>query len=213
VREIRRSHRWQEAPVADVEDAALSHHGQRLPVPWQDTASADPQSEVYGLLLAEALLARLKHRQAGLMALIPGRSPDPLRYRESIVAAAEAILRTAVVEAVFRDDLTTAVREEYPEWYGGDPARRFQRLSRARGEVQQLLQALTRDQQLFRPPQPPARSAGPAGWDARTGDDAALTALFLKSGQTRLPYETPYDLDQGLGLFTSWLDSETLDRW
>jgi DNA-directed RNA polymerase specialized sigma24 family protein len=212
VREIYRSHRQAEAPVADIEVAALSDRGQRVPAPSQGIASADLDSEVYGLLLAEALLARLERRQAELMALIPGRSPDPLRYRESIVAAAEAILRTAVVETVSRGDLTAALREGYPEWYHRDAANHFQRLSRAREDVHQLLQALTRDKQLFTSPQPPAHGASPADRDVRTADDAALTALFLKSGQTRLPHETPYNLDQGLELFTAWLDSQTPDR-
>lgn len=96
-------------------------------------------------LLAEAAFSRLKRDRDDLMAMIPARSADPRRYRSTILAAAGRILYQLLRGPVTMTDWNAALRSEYPQWcdepeLSSDTA--YQRLSRARADVQLLLREI-----------------------------------------------------------------------
>lgn len=79
------------------------------------------------------------------MAMIPGRSDDPIRYRHTIVATARAILSLLLEGPLTTEDWNTALRTGYPQWCDepGLPSDAvYQRLSRARADVQLLLRVI-----------------------------------------------------------------------
>lgn len=183
--------------------------------------SAEFESEVLGLLLARAVLARLLEDRYRLISSVPSRSSEPARYRESVVRAAEQILRILAEGPVASEDWTAVIKSGYPEWYDEHdmPSETLsKRVWRARGDTRTLLRALVQredaprrgpERGFVRPLQAPLRLAGPSDERVRTADDAAIATLFLRAEQTLLPEEDPYDLDRGLQLFTAWLDNQT----
>jgi hypothetical protein len=145
------------APAEDI--VALSDRGQQ-PAPWPGgTAEADHGSEAHLL----ELLNQIRRRQSELLASVPRRSADPRRYQQAMVAAAEAILRATLEQEPSTWDWAAIIREGYPEWYDAavPPGTAYQRLSRARGDVQQLLGVLLKDKLLLSAP-PPGDVASPA---------------------------------------------------
>jgi len=139
------------------------HHQHDLaaPIPaWDIDAVADsgrdplrpgtsPPDAVEGeaamLILAEAAFNRLERDQAGLLATIPARSDDPHRYRCTILTAARTILYQLLKGTVTTADWNAALRSGYPQWCDepGLPSdAAYQRLSRARADVQQLLRVI-----------------------------------------------------------------------
>jgi DNA-directed RNA polymerase specialized sigma24 family protein len=88
---------------------------------------------------------RLAKQRAALTGSVPGRSPEPGRYRDVIMTTAEGML-LAIVTGDFREvDLNLALRAAYPEWFA---ERRVaisnihQRLARARADIRDLLKAV-----------------------------------------------------------------------
>ena len=97
---------------------------------------------VHTSMVADNWRERLAMNYATLASDVPGRSPDPERYRSAVAAVSKEIL-DAILAGDFRDtDLNLILRATYPEWF----AQRcvaisniHQRLARARGDVRKLL--------------------------------------------------------------------------
>lgn len=109
------------------------------------SASASVESEACLHLLAEIALTRLERDRAGLMAMVPARSGEPLRYQSTIIAAAAAILRLLLEGPVTTADWNAVLRSVNPQWCdepGLAHDAMYQRLSRARADMQFLLRAI-----------------------------------------------------------------------
>jgi hypothetical protein len=208
------------APMLAEDIAAIADSRRGLSPPGT-SESASIASEVHLRILTEVAFSRLERERGELMAMIPARSADPRRYRNTILAAAGRILRLLFEGPVTAADWNAVLRSEYPQWYdepGLAHEALYPRLSRARADVQLLLRVILPLQgdephhlpggRLTRTPQPPLRVIHPLDERVRTADDAALTALFLKAEQTTLPDEMPYNLEQELQIFTRWLDRQ-----
>ena len=107
--------------------------------------SASVASEAHLRLLAEAALTRLKRDRAELMAMVPARSGDPRRYRRTILVAAGRILRLLFEGPVTMADWNAVLQSEYPQLCdepGLAHDALYQRLSRARADIQLLLRVI-----------------------------------------------------------------------
>ena len=137
-------------PVLTEDICAISDRRQDHTSSAGASPSASAESEAHVRLLAEAALTRLERDHARLMASVPARSDDPRRYRSTIIAAARTILRLLFEGHVTSADWNVVLKSEYPQWCDEPGLARDaidQRLSRARGDVQSLLQAIfTRDE-------------------------------------------------------------------
>jgi hypothetical protein len=100
-------------------------------------------------LLAGGWLERFAANRASLTAEVPGRSRDFARYREVIARVAGQVLHSIVTGDVCDADSSAALRAAYPEWFAEDgltAGNAFQRSSRARADVRDLLRKIiTRD--------------------------------------------------------------------
>jgi hypothetical protein len=79
------------------------------------------------------------------MALVPARSSNSRRYQSAIIAAARTILRLLFEGHVTSADWNAVLKSEYPQWCDEPELAHEaidQRLSRARRDVQLLLQAI-----------------------------------------------------------------------
>lgn len=106
-------------------------------------AAVEDEAQLH--ILAEAVLTRLDRERAELMAMVPARSDDPHRYRSTIVDAAGTILRLLLRGPVTTADWNAVLGAEYLQWCNDSGLARdalYQRLSRARADVQALLQAI-----------------------------------------------------------------------
>jgi hypothetical protein len=130
---------------ADLADAGLgSALGVALPRPVDETVAAN--------LLSESWLEHFTADRESLSAVVPGRSPDPARYRELIARVAGQVLRSIVTADVCDADGNPALRVAYPEWFaedGGTADNANQRFSRARADVRGLLQAIVSRDDLY----------------------------------------------------------------
>lgn len=122
-----------------VADAYQGRSGGNLP------ARRPVAETVCTYLLAEAWLEPFAARRRELADRVPGRSPDPRRYREVIVDVAERVLCRIITEEVSNADCNAALSTAYPEWFG-EPGcaenTRDQRFRRAREDVRALLQTI-----------------------------------------------------------------------
>jgi hypothetical protein len=128
-------------PADDIDAIADS----RLMLSPGPSSSASVASEAHLRLLAEVALTRLERDRAELMAMVPPRSGDPLRYQSTIIAVAATILCLLIEGPVTMADWNAVLRSEYPQWCdkpGLAHDAMYQRLSRARGDVQLLLRAI-----------------------------------------------------------------------
>jgi hypothetical protein len=119
--------------------------GPVLPRPVDEAVAAD--------LIARGWLERFAAERASLAGAVPGRSPDPGRYRQVIVSVAERVLRAIVTADICDADGNPALRAAYPEWFAGDSAKAgnaYQRFSRARDDVRSLLRAIISRDDLYR---------------------------------------------------------------
>jgi DNA-directed RNA polymerase specialized sigma24 family protein len=85
-------------------------------------------------------LRQLRADRARLADMIPGRSDDPARYREIILALAESLL-TGDGPAT-QAEINQALTDAYPRWFGPEgspPATVHQRLCRARKSLRLIL--------------------------------------------------------------------------
>ena len=145
---------------------ALSHEishqrGQRTPIPTEDTVlvaatrqgspfpASSSHRSVEGtaiwLVLTETWLKRFRYERTQLEALVAGRSANPDRYRQVIVAVAQQILDAAAASCVSWADSNEALQAAYPSWldeHSCDLATIYQRLSRARQDVRLLLMSI-----------------------------------------------------------------------
>jgi DNA-directed RNA polymerase specialized sigma24 family protein len=101
-------------------------------------------------MLASDWRESLDTNRAVLTGDVPGRSPEPDRYRDDIATVAEETLN-AIVTGDYRDaDLNVALRGAYPEWFaerGVAISNIHQRLARGRADVGTVLRAIiTRDE-------------------------------------------------------------------
>lgn len=100
-------------------------------------------------LLGEKSLKFLASQRARLTAEVPGRSPDPGRYRTIIVSVAEQVIPMIIIGDVSNADHNAALRIAYPEWFaepGCSEETYHQRFSRARADVRALLgKVMSRD--------------------------------------------------------------------
>ena len=111
-------------------------------------ARTSVEAEARLRLLAETLVTRLERDRDLLTTLVPGRSPDHGRYRNAVVAVAKAIVLLLLEGEVTSADWNAVLKSEYSQWYD-EPGQAHdvldQRLSRARRDVQSLLQTLATD--------------------------------------------------------------------
>jgi hypothetical protein len=124
----------------DVIDA-IADSGRNSGTPSSDSVADEAQLRI----LAEVAFTRLERDRSGLMAMIPARSDDPHRYRCTILATAWTVLYLLLRGPVTTADWNAALRSEYPQWCDepGLPSdAMYQRLSRARADVQLLLRVV-----------------------------------------------------------------------
>ena len=112
------------------------------------------------------------------------------------------------------------LKSEYPEWFGEpdvSPHVSARRVQDARQDARTLLQSLVQPEHasrqasrlgLIHPIPERPYLIEPPDERVRTADDTILSALFLKAERSLLPHEMPYNLEQGLRMFTEWLDSQ-----
>ena len=128
--------------VEDFESLAGARQGDGgcSPVPPR------PFDETVGTgLVAQTWLERFAAQREGLRAAVAGRSTDPGRYRDLIVAVSEQVLRAILGGDVSEADSNEALRAAYPEWFGQKGRadnNAHQRFSRARADVRDLLKAV-----------------------------------------------------------------------
>jgi hypothetical protein len=127
--------------VEDIDGLADAPHcrtgGEPLPPPFDEGVCSDLDMEI--------LLSRFAAQRAGLSRAVPGRSADPRRYRDVIVAIAERVLVSIARRDVSDADGEPALTAAYPEWFAEPelPAGNlYQRFSRARADVRSLLQGI-----------------------------------------------------------------------
>lgn len=132
--------------LLDDPETALGAYRGRGAAPWPLEEAA-----VFHLM-AQMWLARLVERKTQLRADVPGRSADPDRYRDLIVAMAEPVLQAAVRGEASDEDSNPALRAAYPGWFA-EPGRAenscHQRLSRARADLRALLQSVVTHDELL----------------------------------------------------------------
>ena len=135
-------------PVEDLDALVRSQRPGALP-----SASNEPgpdEAAVWRQLAAD-WQERFRRELERLQALVPDRSPDPVRYRNVIVEAADSILGSAGDGHVNWTDSDAALRAAYPDWFS-DPScsrdTRYQRCSRARHDVRTLLMVVVHRDEL-----------------------------------------------------------------
>ncbi len=115
--------------------------------------SAPPSGEqAVTRLLVQTGLERFRAERAQLRAAVPGRSPQPGRYRDLIVQTAEHVLRTALDGNVSWADCNEALQAALPDWFGQPGSAKntcHKHLSRARRDVQDLLRAVVSRDELL----------------------------------------------------------------
>lgn len=84
---------------------------------------------------------------------MPGRSPDPARYRDVIAATTNKMLLAIVAGDSFSDvDPKRALRAAYPEWFaeeGVAVSNIQQRFARGCADVVSLLQSVVRRDEIY----------------------------------------------------------------
>jgi hypothetical protein len=110
--------------------------------PWTVSFERD----LVGEMLTTKWVDALKARRSELLRLIPGRSAAPGAYKAAILNCAIRVLESALEGSVDgQKEINNFIKLEYPEWFQGDEAStntEHQRLSRARGDVQQVLRSV-----------------------------------------------------------------------
>lgn len=107
---------------------------------------------VVARLMAKTWQSQFRQRKQELRAAVPGRSAHPERYRDHIVATAEAFLMAAALDEASEKDTREKLLDGYPEWFaepGCASNARDQRFSRAHADLWALLrQVVTREDLL-----------------------------------------------------------------
>jgi hypothetical protein len=101
--------------------------------------------------LGESWLNRFTTQRAQLTDQVKARSPQPQRYKILIVTIAERVLRATITRDVCDADSNPELAAAYPEWFA-DPGcsadTRYQRFSRARGDVKDVLRCIVNREDL-----------------------------------------------------------------
>lgn len=135
-------------PVEDPETAA-GNRQQDFPLSNPGHSSVD--GEAVWLVLAATWFMRFRRRRGELRAMVPERSNDPERYRLVVLAVAEEMLRTAMKGHVSWADGKKALQAGLPTWLdetGCEVETLYQRLSRARRDIQMLLKIIVTREEL-----------------------------------------------------------------
>ncbi len=115
--------------------------------------SAPPSGEqAVTRLLARTWLDQFRAQRVHLRAAVPGRSRQRARYRELIVETAEHILRAALDGNISWADCNEALQAAIPDWFGQPGSAEntcHKHLSRARHDIQDVLQAVVSRDQLL----------------------------------------------------------------
>ena len=133
------------APITIDDIGLIWDHYQDQTPPSGPSPPVSVEGEAHLRLLARAVLARLERDRDELMDTVPARSNDGRRYQATIVTAALTILLLLVEGSVTSADWNAILKAGYSQWCdepGLAPDARHQRLSRARRDVQLLLQAI-----------------------------------------------------------------------
>jgi hypothetical protein len=100
---------------------------------------------VHTNMVADNWRERLAMKHMALANNVPGRSPDPDRYRNAIATVSKEMLY-AILAGDFRDaDLNLALRAAYPGWFAGrsiGASNIHQRFTRARADIRDLLKTV-----------------------------------------------------------------------
>lgn len=102
-------------------------------------------------LQAQSWLERLAEHRGALLAQVPARSADPVRYRAVIYSAAEQVLRDGINAEPSEADANPALQAAYPKYFdqpGASADTCYQRFCRARTDVRKLLQGVVRRDEL-----------------------------------------------------------------
>lgn len=137
-------------PVGDDIDL-ISDRAQVRTSPAAAPVPASVEDEAHLWVLAETVLNRFERERTRnqLLDLVPARSEDPRRYRNAVASAAKVIFKLLLDGYVTAADWNVILKAAYPQWCDEPGLARDaidQRLSRARRDVQYLLQLITRDQ-------------------------------------------------------------------
>jgi len=135
-------------PADDVADLADVRH---------DMVVSQPPAPAIDETVSRRLLARkwrehFTAQRRDLVRNVPGRSPDPGRYRDLIVSVAERVLLSIVFGDPSDADGNLALSVAYPEWFAGEGCavgNGHQRFSRARADVCGVLRLVVRRADLL----------------------------------------------------------------
>lgn len=128
-----------------VADICQRKPGGEQPAPAFDEA-------VGSYLLIQGFLRYLAAHRTALRCMVPGRSPDPARYRDVIVAVVERVLRASIAGGLSDAEKNLAFRALYPQWFaeaGVAISNIHQRFARARADVSCLLQEIIKRRDLY----------------------------------------------------------------
>lgn len=110
------------------------------------------QDAVCTSLQGQSWLKRLADERSDLMASVPARSRDAVRYRAVIYAAAEQILRAGISGDVSEADTNDTLRVSYAEYFqqpDAAPNTCDQRFCRARVDIRALLRSVVSHDELI----------------------------------------------------------------
>lgn len=147
INEIYRQRQSGPVPVDEIETVGTVNRGS---VPGLSPRKSLDEA-VCLRLLAQAALRALAARRASLAHSVPGRSPDPYRYRTLIFDCAEAVLVAVVTGDVSDADSNSCLSARYPAWFaeeGCTTANLHQRFKRARDDLRTLLLLVVRPEDL-----------------------------------------------------------------
>jgi len=121
---------------------------------WNAGGHSPPEAfdeAVCDRLLAQTRLRAFRAQRGSLAHRIPGRSPDPRRYRAAILDCAEAMLAAAATDDLGDTDPDSVLHSEYPAWFaeeGCTKANIYQRFKRARDDLRAVLRPIVSPEDL-----------------------------------------------------------------
>lgn len=116
--------------------------------PGGDPAPPSFDGAVISNLFVQDCLRYLAAHGAALSRKVPGRSPDPGRYRDVVVTGAKGMLLASVCDI----DLNQTLRTAYPQWFaenGVPDSNIHQRFARARADACRLLREIIKRRDLY----------------------------------------------------------------
>lgn len=147
INEIYRLRRPGPVSVGDIEEAAGASQ-------WNASGQSPPEAfdeAVCDRLLAQTRLRALRAQRGSLARRVPGRSPDPRRYRAVILDCAEAMLAAVATDDLSDADPNSVLCSEYPAWFaeeGCTNANVYQRFKRARDDLRAVLRLIVSPEDL-----------------------------------------------------------------